>query len=472
MRLIGNGSYGTVYDHNGNAIKVISDFKDTHVSSIGELSILKYVNHPNIVSIKDFTLIESKMEIVMEKADTNLLQLKVNKRKRPYIIYQILNGLSYLHSLGITHCDIKPDNILIFGNIVKLCDFGLSKIDDLNEYLILGTPGYKAPEIFLCPEKCDSSIDLWSVGVILYEMITGHRLCLKCNDDCEDKDDCEKHQLMGIFDTLGTPTEKNWKGITLLLEKFKEKHGPIPEYNSDNIYEDLIPILGEERDLLLNLLTWPENRINIQDALKHPYFSSLNKWLYQPRNIYNTIYIKPLFTSLEKIKIKKRFILFEWLWEVSNKTIPYHFSSLLMAYKIFDYYYENNDPPINLLQLIGMICFHISCVILQKYDSGRLMNQLIYFSAKTYNTTQYQEMVVTILKYFNGDLLPFKIDIEFPSELRELIVCIITYYELSKSMSIEEIIDLAKKVKNGDSDTLSEYIKKMKKCLLKDKLKD
>ena len=89
------------------------------------------------------------------------------------ITLAISKGLNYLHENKIIHCDIKPSNILLFGNkIIKICDFGVSKYFKTTKHkTLVGTPYYIAPEV-VNDEGYNNSIDYWSLGVIIFELIT------------------------------------------------------------------------------------------------------------------------------------------------------------------------------------------------------------------------------------------------------------------------------------------------------------
>lgn len=94
-----------------------------------------------------------------------------------YIVEDIALGMAYLHDRKVLHCDLKSSNVLIDSNWnVKLCDFGLSrtksKLDKLNLFGRVGTPHWMAPEILRCKQYTEYS-DVYSFGMILWEMITG-----------------------------------------------------------------------------------------------------------------------------------------------------------------------------------------------------------------------------------------------------------------------------------------------------------
>ena len=146
------------------------------------------LSHPNIVTIFDVGEIESRPYIAMELlGGTPLDQMIPQGNELPLrdvliIGLQIANALDYAHSKGIFHRDIKPANIMRLpdGNTVKLVDFGIALVSEGENSdrtvagTIMGTPHYMSPEQAR-GEKSDARSDLWAVGVILYQLLTGKR---------------------------------------------------------------------------------------------------------------------------------------------------------------------------------------------------------------------------------------------------------------------------------------------------------
>ena len=92
-------------------------------------------------------------------------------------LYQILRGLKYVHSAGVVHRDLKPSNILVNENCdLKICDFGLARIQDPQMTGYVSTRYYRAPEIMLTWQKYDVAVDIWSTGCIFAEMLEGRPL--------------------------------------------------------------------------------------------------------------------------------------------------------------------------------------------------------------------------------------------------------------------------------------------------------
>ena len=189
---LGSGSFGHVYlvKHNINqkkyALKVINKrqllqtFENCKLI-YNEIEIHSKLNHPNIIRLYNVLETEEEISILLEYAENGNLYNLIQQEKEfselkayKYFI-QIVNAVYFLHQNNIIHRDIKPENILIGENdILKLCDFGWAKeLTVENRHTFCGTVEYMAPEI-VGSEKYDCSVDIWSLGILLYELLMGH----------------------------------------------------------------------------------------------------------------------------------------------------------------------------------------------------------------------------------------------------------------------------------------------------------
>ena len=193
---IGEGTYGVVFkarDQLSNQVVAVKNIRLDHEdeglpsTAVREISLLKELQHPNIVSLKDVVLTENKLQLVFEHADCDLkkyMQMEtLNTDKVKSIIFQLMLGLDYCHSHRTLHRDLKPQNILVNREdlSIKLADFGLARtyyypIREYTHEII--TLWYRAPEVLLGTEKYSQSVDMWSVGCIFYEI--AHRKSLFC----------------------------------------------------------------------------------------------------------------------------------------------------------------------------------------------------------------------------------------------------------------------------------------------------
>jgi len=139
------------------------------------------LNHPNIITIHDISEYDGQIFIVMEHVDGKSLreildQYKLRLDKIIDILSQISEGLSQAHKAGIVHRDLKPENIIVGRDgRVRILDFGLAKLKGVSkltkETSTLGTIQYMSPEQILA-RGVDQRSDIWSLGVVLYEMLT------------------------------------------------------------------------------------------------------------------------------------------------------------------------------------------------------------------------------------------------------------------------------------------------------------
>ncbi len=153
-----------------------------HASFETEAKAMARLNHPNLISVYDYGDVDGMPYIVMEYVDgKSLYHSAYNKKIEPKqaveITLGICRGLAHAHEGGVIHRDVKPANILLTPKAEpKIGDFGLARPADYDgPGLVMGTPGYSAPEYLADPEQSDARADLYAVGVILHELVTGRR---------------------------------------------------------------------------------------------------------------------------------------------------------------------------------------------------------------------------------------------------------------------------------------------------------
>lgn len=252
LSVIGRGSYGTVWlaqDTASNkkvAIKAIK--RHTLLSSESrkqlkrEIAALASVKHHNVVAFRECYEDNSNVYIVTEVCGQELYdhivdQGFLSEKQTKLICHQILLAVQHLHAKGMVHRDIKPENFCLCGsekNIVKLIDFGLCCVhNDETMHKRCGSYFYVAPEV-LAKNYKGGTCDVWSVGVVLFVMLVGYPPFYG-ETDAEIADQV-KHADPDL-------TQKRWK----------------------NISEDA-------KDLVLRMLNKsPKQRINITEALNHPW---------------------------------------------------------------------------------------------------------------------------------------------------------------------------------------------------------
>ena len=182
---IGYGSFSIIYkgfkvaNHNEPqktvAIKQITKIIDNKYFK-NEISLMKGLDHPNILKFIDVIKSKGTIYIILEYCNGGDLSKYIssdNTNNNNRYFSQILSGLEYLYENNILHRDIKPQNILIHNNDIKISDFGFAKAFEKNELIttFCGSPLYMAPEIIIDREYNLQS-DIWSLGVIIYELFT------------------------------------------------------------------------------------------------------------------------------------------------------------------------------------------------------------------------------------------------------------------------------------------------------------
>ncbi|KAI8018493.1 Mitogen-activated protein kinase 9 [Camellia lanceoleosa] len=292
QEVVGKGSYGVVGSaidtHTGErvAIKKINDVFE-HVSDatriLREIKLLRLLRHPDIVEIKHIMLPPSRREfkdiyVVFELMESDLHQvIKANDDLTPehyqFFLYQLLRGLKYIHTANVFHRDLKPKNILANADCkLKICDFGLARVSFNDAPSAIFWTDYVATRWYRAPELCGSffskytpAIDIWSIGCIFAEMLTGKPLFPGKN---------VVHQLDLMTDLLGTPSPdstariRNQKARRYLSSMRRKPPVPFTQ-KFPNV--DPLALCLLERLLAFD----PKDRPSAEEALADPYFHGL-----------------------------------------------------------------------------------------------------------------------------------------------------------------------------------------------------
>jgi len=170
--------------HRQVAIKKMRLKQSSSKQLLSEITIMKSLKHPNIVQYFDSFLVEKVIWVTMEFMSGGSLadvlsehdQLKLTEGQMAYVIFEILKALNYMHKNHLIHRDVKSDNALLGSDgTIKLADFGRAAqltIEQQRRNSVVGTPYWLAPEV-IRGDEYDQRVDVWSLGIVLYEMAEG-----------------------------------------------------------------------------------------------------------------------------------------------------------------------------------------------------------------------------------------------------------------------------------------------------------
>jgi renal tumor antigen len=232
--------------------------------------------HPNILQLHEilFDTRSGTLVLVSELMNMNIYEfIRGRKQWLPESVvknymYQLCKSIDHMHRRGIFHRDVKPENILIKDDRLKLADFGSCRSRNskppYTEYI--STRWYRSPECLLTDGFYSHKMDVWSMGCVFYEIISLHPLFPGTS---------EVDQISRIHNVLGTPDDN-------VLNKFKNKTRTIsfnfPKKSGTGI-DRLIPHASSDSiDLMYKMCTYdPDDRISAHQALKHVYFADLRR---------------------------------------------------------------------------------------------------------------------------------------------------------------------------------------------------
>lgn len=286
------------HDINGNEIVHYTGISQ---SAIREMSLCRELNNKNITKLVDIILENKSIYMIFEFCEHDLLQI-IHYHSHPEVkpipqatvkslIWQILNGVTFLHQNWIFHRDLKPANIMVSSSgVVKIGDLGLArKFNNPLQSLYTGdkvvvTIWYRAPELLLGARHYTPAIDLWAVGCILAELLSLRPIFKgeEAKIDINNKKSVpfQKNQFQKIVEVLGTPSMKNWPALNKYPEFISFQQQLTTNYppNLVNWYKMIGSSNKQCLELLKGLLEYdPLVRLTADNALVHPYFLELPK---------------------------------------------------------------------------------------------------------------------------------------------------------------------------------------------------
>ncbi|KAK6111213.1 Mitogen-activated protein kinase pmk-1 [Brugia pahangi] len=278
---VGTGAYGTVCAAEcrltGEKV-AIKKFSRPFQSAIHakrthrELKLLRSMNHENIIDMLDVFTPDINATSLQDVYFVSMLMgadlssiLKIQRLSDDHIqflVYQILRGLKYIHSAGLIHRDLKPSNIAVNEDCeLKILDFGLARQTDSEMTGYVATRWYRAPEIMLNWMHYTQTVDIWSVGCIMAELITGRTLFPGAD---------HIDQLTRIMNVVGTPNEEFLSKIQSDEARNYIRNLPkTPRKDFKRLFPSASPDAIDLLERTLNLD--PDYRPTASEAMEHPY---------------------------------------------------------------------------------------------------------------------------------------------------------------------------------------------------------
>ncbi|CEP15991.1 hypothetical protein [Parasitella parasitica] len=284
-KVAGNGSFGVVYQ-----AKLTQTLEDVAIKKVlqdkrfknRELQIMREISHRNVVSLKAFFYSQGDpkqkdevyLNLVLEYVPETLYRATRHYAKSKQLMpplyiklytYQILRSLAYIHSNGICHRDIKPQNLLLdpASGIVKLCDFRKMLLPEEPNVSYICSRYYRAPELIFGAQNYTVAIDIWSAGCVMAELM----LCQPLFPGESGID-----QLVEIIKVLGTPTKDQ---LSSMNPNYTEHRFPqIKPHPFSKVFKPKIP--QDAIDFVASMLKYsPKTRPTAYEAMAQPYFDEL-----------------------------------------------------------------------------------------------------------------------------------------------------------------------------------------------------
>lgn len=240
----------------------IDTYGELDQPTLREIIALTQLKHENIIECYGIFEIKNQIYAAMELGNSDLSK-NDNSTDKITLIKQIIKGLQYMHEKNFIHRDIKPCNIIVVNNVTKLADFGCSSHTSVytnkpDKYYSAVTLWYRAPELLLGGSAYHQSLDIWSLGCVIVELLIEKALF---------PGDSKIGQLFKIFEMFGTPDNSTWEGV----ESYKFWKPTFPKWkpNMSSLESQLSEMLNPKQlESVIKMFEYnPKKRININEIV-------------------------------------------------------------------------------------------------------------------------------------------------------------------------------------------------------------
>lgn len=279
LGVLGDGAFGVVTkcrDKESGDIVAIKKMKQRYSTfeeclQEKEVKSLRKIKHQNVEKLLQVFRENEYLHLVFELLGDSLLKTINNKNGQPFteqeirsIMSQLFTGLAYVHKQGFFHRDIKPDNLLWKGDVLKIADFGLAREirsrPPYTEYI--STRWYRAPEIILRAPNYNSPVDIWAAGAIMAELFMGKPIFPGTS---------EQDQMYKIVNILGAPNTHSWPEYGRLMSKTNFR---FPSVTPASLSALMPRASSNAISLMQQIFQYdPSKRPNASQALQHPFFT-------------------------------------------------------------------------------------------------------------------------------------------------------------------------------------------------------
>jgi serine/threonine protein kinase len=355
------------------------------------------------IKFPNFSLRMAAGAETLRKAIENPKRLTPEQKR--LIMFRMVSCLRAIASQGIINCDLKPQNaVLTRDGTVLLIDWGVAEIDytegqTKNKNTNIQTLWYRAPEILAGVFPYSNKVDIFSIGLIFIEIMTGEAAV------AGNSDDAQARALLRIF--LDVPKET----VDTKEKIFASLKGQVNGSDNSEIIKGVLA--GERyeipdenlRDLIAHMLMFnPKHRYDYDSIVNHRYFAGLNNTIpEQPRYINNMPLIPDVNTIyVGDINVRMRQILFDWLKEVANSK-RYTTNTLCLSYQLCDLYVQKTKGILRKhLQLIGISAMLIATKIHENWPID--LRECARVCDNIYRSNEIEDMEQKILFTLNGNI--------------------------------------------------------------------